>query len=180
MKRAAIGRLFLTKEPPKQQVFLAREPSQVAAISNTDGSIAATLAASCEATAGSVRFQVSDGDLTGSGDLQLDVDPNDLPVLGAYQHSLVLLGEELAISPTSIPSDNGSVLDIEVSILPDTWSGTVGADLSSGRVEAGNASPVDTYEVNVRITDNCGAVAEQEFSLRVATEQVFMSGFETP
>lgn len=66
------------------------------------------------------------------------------------------------------------------STLPGTFSGTLEADLASGQVDAANASPVDTYTVSVRITDNCGAIAEQEFSLRVTVDQVFISGFENP
>jgi len=41
----------------------------VGGISNTAGTVTATLAASCSATAGTVRFQVSDGSLDGTGDL---------------------------------------------------------------------------------------------------------------
>ena len=60
----------------------------VDSISNTTGTVTATLAASCTATAGTVRFQVSDGDLTGNGDLQVNLTANGIPTLSYANKAL--------------------------------------------------------------------------------------------
>jgi len=136
-------------------------------ISNTAGTVTATLAASCSATEGTVRFQVSDGDLNNSGDLQLNVTLNTPPTLGAYANTTVAVGQGAMISPDAAPADNGSVDSIEATILPVTFAGTLDADLSTGKISIGAASPSDSYTVSVTITDNCGATAEQDFALEV-------------
>ena len=149
-------------------------------ISNTAGTVTATLAASCSATAGTVRFQVSDGDLNSSGDLQLNVTLNTLPTLGTYADTTVPLGQGVLISPDSVPSDNGSVDSIGVTILPITFAGTINADIGTGDIDIGVASPSDTYTVSVTITDNCSATAKQDFALEVGSDKVFSDGFEAP
>jgi hypothetical protein len=152
----------------------------VGSINNTAGTVAATLEASCSATAGTVRFQVSDGSLNGTGDLQLNVTPNTPPTLGNYANTTVAVGQGTVISPGAAPSDNGSVDSIAATILPVTFTGTLDADLGTGNISVGAASPSDSYIVTVAITDNCGATAEKDFALEVGGDRVFSDGFETP
>ena len=152
----------------------------VGSINNTTGTVTATLAASCSATAGTVRFQVSDGNLNGTGDLQLNVTLNTLPTLGTYANTTVTVGQGAMISPDAAPADNGSVDSIEATILPITFAGTLNADLGTGKISIGAASPSDSYIVTVAITDNCGATAEKDFALEVGGDRVFSDGFETP
>jgi hypothetical protein len=83
----------------------------VGSISNRDGTVMATLAASCSATTGTVRFQVSDGNLSSSGDLQLNVTLNTPPTLGSYADTTVPLGQGTLLSPDAAPMDNGSVTE---------------------------------------------------------------------
>jgi len=151
----------------------------VDSINNTAGTVTATLAASCTATAGTVRFQVSDGNLNGSGDLQLNVTLNTPPTLGSYANTTVAVGQGAIISPDAAPADNGNVDSISATILPVTFAGTLDADLGTGKISIGAASPSDSYTVSVTITDNCGATAEQDFALEV-DDRVFSDGFETP
>ena len=150
----------------------------VGSISNTGGTVMATLAASCSATAGTVRFQVSDDDLNNSGDLQLNVTLNTSPTLGSYADTTVTLGQGTLVSPDAAPMDNGSVDSIDTAILPPAFSGTLNADLDTGEVSIGVASPSDSYTVSVTITDNCSATAEQDFALEVLVDGVFADGFE--
>jgi len=147
-------------------------------ISNTAGTVTATLAASCSATAGTVRFQVSDGSLNGTGDLQLNVTLNPPPILGVYADNTVPLGQGVLVSPDAVPSDNGSVDSIDVTILPITFAGTLNPDLGTGDIDIGLASPGGSYTVSVTITDNCSTTAEQDFALEVLVEEVFADGFE--
>ncbi|RKZ06191.1 hypothetical protein DRQ25_14460 [Candidatus Fermentibacteria bacterium] len=152
----------------------------VGSINNTAGTVTATLAASCSATEGTVRFQVSDGSLNGTGDLQLNVTLNTPPTLGSYANTTVAVGQGAMISPDAAPADNGSVDSIEATILPVTFAGTLNADLGTGKISIGTASPSDSYTVSVTITDNCDATAEQDFALEVDDDRVFSDGFETP
>jgi hypothetical protein len=149
-------------------------------INNTAGTVTATLAASCSATEGTVRFQVSDGSLNGTGDLQLNVTLNSPPTLGTYANTTVAVDQGAMISPDAAPADNGSVDSIGATILPVTFAGTLNADLDTGKISIGAASPNDSYTVSVTITDNCGATAEQDFALEVDDDRVFSDGFETP
>ena len=152
----------------------------VDSINNTAGTVTATLAASCSATEGTVRFQVSDGILNGAGDLQLNVTLNTPPTLGAYANTAVAVDQGVMIIPDEAPTDNGSVDSISATILPITFAGTLNADLGTGKISIGAASPSDSYTVTVTITDNCGATAEQDFALEVDDGHVFSDGFETP
>jgi hypothetical protein len=152
----------------------------VGSINNAAGTVTATLAALCSATAGTVRFQVSDGNLNSTGDLQLNVTPNPLPTLGTYEDTIVVVGQGTLVNPGAAPSDNGSVDSISATILPVTFAGTLNADLDTGEISIGAAAPSDSYTVSVTITDNCGANAEQDFALDVVVEKVFSDGFETP
>ena len=81
-------------------------------------------------------------------------------------------------SSNAVPSDNGSIGSIGVTILPITFAGTINADLGTGEIDIGVASPSDSYTVSVTITDNCDATAEQEFALEVLVDDVFADGFE--
>lgn len=150
----------------------------VDSIINTDGIISATLAASCSATAGTVRFQVSDGDLSDVGDLQLDVTANSDPTLGAYVATRVAEGGSVVVSPGAAPVDNGSVDSIEAVASPATYTGTLEAELTSGDVSIGDAGPVDSYVISVTVIDNCGATAQSDLALEVVGEVVFKDGFE--
>jgi hypothetical protein len=150
----------------------------VGSIGNTDGTISATLAASCSATAGTVRFQVFDGGLTDTGDLQLDVTVNTDPTLGAYTATRIVEAGSAVISPDAAPADNGSVDSIDAMVLPATYTGTLEAELLTGDVSIGDAAPADSYIISVTVTDNCGETAQSDLALEVVSEEVFKDGFE--
>src|SRR5690606_7981562 len=97
----------------------------VGGINNVAGTVSATLAASCDATTGTVRLNVSDGDLTGTGDLQVNVDANSPPSLGAYADVVLTEGQGALNPPLSGPADNGSVKDVGVAIVPGSFAGSI-------------------------------------------------------
>ena len=113
-----------------------------------------------------------------TGDLQLNVTLNTPPTLGSYANTEVTVGQGILVSPGAAPSDNGNVDSIGATILPVTFAGTLYADLGTGEVSIGVASPSDSYTVSVTITDNCSATAEQDFALEVLVDGVFADGFE--
>jgi len=147
----------------------------VGSISNTAGAVTATLAASCSATAGTVRFQVSDGSLTGTGDLQLNVNPNPAPTL-TYSNASVDSGGATSVNPATGPLDNGSITSIAVHDT-DTYTGTISVD-AAGVVSISNAQPVGNHTITIRATDDCGATTDRDFALSVGGDVIFSDGFE--
>jgi predicted outer membrane repeat protein len=135
----------------------------VTGITNTNGTITATVSASCSATAGTVRFQVSDGSLTGTGDLQVNITANTAPTL-TYGAASANTGGSTTNSPTAT-SDNGSITGYVVQ-SQGTYTGTISVN-SSGVVSFSNAAPVGNHTITIRATDNCGATTDALFMLTV-------------
>lgn len=145
-------------------------------INNTSGTVSATIAASCNANAGTLRFQVSDGSLQGTGDLQVNVSSNTNPTL-TYAASSVGLGSGRTINPATGPSDNGSITSIQ--LLPQGgYGGTISINSTTGVITLSNATPIGSHTISVRATDNCGAFTDSSFQLTVTAQNVFANGFE--
>jgi hypothetical protein len=148
----------------------------VGGITNTNGAITATLAASCSATAGTVRFQASDGSLSGSGDLQVNVQANTPPSLG-YAAQALNLGGSLAIVPTTGPADNGAVVATTL-LNQGTYTGTATVGAASGVISLSNASPIGLHTITVRAADNCDATTDATAAIQVNGDALFANGFE--
>jgi hypothetical protein len=143
-------------------------------IVNTNGTMTAQVSASCTATAGTVRFQVSDGSLTGTGDLQINVTLNIAPTL-TYAAAAVSAGSSTTSSPTAA-TDNGSISSYAVQ-SQGTYTGTISVN-SSGVVSISNAAPVGAHTITIRATDNCGAptgVTDATFTLTVSCPAITLS-----
>ena len=152
----------------------------VGAVNNSNGTVTATLAAGCAATSGTVRFEVSDGDLAGTGDLQVNVNPDTAPSLGQYANAKVAVDQAAQLNPDAPPADNGSVDSIEAAAAPATFTGTLDANLASGAVSVSQAAPLGLYTVTITIADNCGKETQRDLTLEVLGNEVFADGFETP
>ena len=139
----AVGSLVVTQIPGGTASGIS-----VGSINNTAGTVTATLAASCSATAGTVRFQVSDGSLNGTGDLQLNVNANSAPTL-TYGNQSLDGGGATSINPAAGPGDNGSVDSIAVQDT-DTYTGTISVN-GAGVVSISNAQPIgSTHDHDTR------------------------------
>ena len=139
----------------------------VSGIVNSNGMVTAMVSASCTATAGTVRFQVSDGSLTGTGDLQVNVSPNPPPVL-TYGSASVANGGSTTISPATGPNDNGSVASIIVQSV-GTYTGIISVN-GAGVVSISNAGLIGSHTITIRATDNCGGAGgttDASFTLNV-------------
>ncbi len=136
----------------------------VGSISNSGGTVSATLAASCSAASGTVRFQVSDGSLDDTGDLELDVSANTLPVL-TYADQAVSLAGSLTVNPLTGLSDNGSIASVVVHST-GTYTGTISVD-AAGAVSLSNAAPQGAHTITIRATDNCGSITDASFLLDI-------------
>jgi hypothetical protein len=136
----------------------------VTGITNTNGAVTAAIAASCSANAGTVRFQVSDGSETGTGNLQVNVTANTPPTL-TYAASSINGGASGNINPTAGPTDNGSIASIAVQ-SQGGYSGGISV-ASNGVIALTNAAPVGIHSITIRATDNCGATVDSTFSLTI-------------
>ena len=135
----------------------------VSGITNTNGTITAVVTAACNATAGTVRFQVSDGSLTGTGDLQVNVTANTAPTL-TYANANVAANGATTVNPATGPTDNGTINFAVQS--QGTYTGTISVN-GTGVVSISNALPAGTHTITIRATDNCNAITDASFMLTV-------------
>ncbi len=103
-----------------------------------------------------MRFQFSDGSLTGTGDLQVNVTANTRADAD-YAAAVVNGGSSTSNSPTTA-TDNGSITSYAVQ-SQGTYTGTISVN-SSGVVSISNAAPVGSHTITIRATDNCGATTD--------------------
>ncbi|MCE3004058.1 MAG: hypothetical protein LW860_15365 [Xanthomonadaceae bacterium] len=137
----------------------------VGPITNTNGTITATVAASCTATSGTVRLQSSDGVASASANLQVNVLANAAPTLG-YGTVALSQGSGIVVNPATGPSDNGSIAGISVPSLGG-FTGSVSINAASGAATLGNAGPTGGHVIFVRATDNCGAITNASIDVTV-------------
>lgn len=151
----------------------------VSSLSNDNGTVSAVLSASCTASSGTLRFQAFDGNLAGTGNLQVDVLANTPPLLGSYADTQLAPGASTTLVPSAPPADNGSVQSLSASADPAGFSGSLTASLPSGELAIATAGPQGIYQVTLVASDNCGATAQTGFTLQVGTaDLLFADGFE--
>lgn len=147
----------------------------VSSIVNTSGTVTADLVAACSATVGtnSVGLSVSDGFLSTAGSLSVSVTANDAPSLGTYGDTIVTPGSNFTATPSSAPSDNGTIASITASA--PGFTGTFSVNTLTGVVTVGNAGPgsATPYVVTVVATDNCGSTTTRTFNVRVNSAPSF-------
>ena len=145
-------------------------------VTNTNGTVTAFVRALCNAASGTARFQVSDGSLTSTGDLQINVLPNTPPTL-TYGAQFVASGGTLTVNPATGPTDNGPATTTAL-FNAGTYTGTVSVGATNGVISLSNAAPLGVHTITVRATDNCGATTDALVSVQVNGDAVFGNGFE--
>lgn len=136
-------------------------------IVNTNGTVRADIAASCEYSTGNkaIVLQVSDGYLTATGNLNINVLPNSFPILTYNNPSSITLGSSTDVTPASA-SDNGSITDFSL-VSQGTYTGTIFINPLTGVVSFSNAAPAGSHTITIRATDNCGLTKDASFTLPV-------------
>jgi hypothetical protein len=139
----------------------------VSSLTNTSGTIGASIVASCTATDASFTLKVADNlGATATATLNVTVTANTPPTLGAYPSAgTINLGTGATVTPNAAPSDNGSISSITASA--PLFTGSFSVNPATGVVTISNAVPAGSYTVTVTAIDNCGATASQSFSLVV-------------
>ena len=139
-------------------------------ITNNNGTITASVAASCAANVGlnTVLLSVTDtGGQTATANLTVNVTANTPPTPGAYPTTEIFpVGGSKTVTPTTAPSDNGSIGSITATATG--FTGSFSGNPANGALTINNAGPVGLFTVTVTATDNCGATATTTFLLNVA------------
>ncbi|NJR44189.1 hypothetical protein HC761_01725 [bacterium] len=143
---------------------------------NNAGVVSARIAAGCNAQAGTIRLQLSDGTLSSAFDLPVSVTSNTPPVLGSYADTQILLGASAQVTPSAAPSDNGQVSNLSISLTPNSFTGSFNVATPNAQVSFANAAPEGNYSFVITARDNCNASSSRNGLLNVS--QDFANGFE--
>jgi len=144
-------------------------------IVNTGGVITADVAANCAITPGAktVVLRVSDGVLTTTANLTVNVTANTAPSLTYPASANITVGGSTTINPITA-TDNVSITGYSiVSVMPALT--TAPAVDGSGAVSITNAAPSGSHVITVRAMDNCGATTDASFTLNVDCASVTVS-----
>ena len=164
-------------------VTVASAPAgiSITGITNTEGVITASVAATCTATLGNnfVTLQVQDS-YGGIGTVQFTivVTANTPPTLGTYPTTNVLAGGTTTITPSAPPSDNGSITSLTAS--PSGFTGSLSIDAASGQIFISNTGASGSYVANVIAVDNCGSSALTTFQLNVTCPTITVNPASIP
>lgn len=134
-------------------------------IVNTNGTVTADVVANCSATNASFTLQASDGSLTATTTLNVNVTANSTPTL-TYANASVASGGSTTVNPATGPSDNGGIATIVVQST-GTYTGTISVNNATGVVSISGAAPAGAHTITIRATDNCGALTDASFMLTV-------------
>jgi hypothetical protein len=138
-------------------------------IINSSGTVTADVAADCLVQPGSYRvvLQVSDGSLTSTAYLTVNVLGDTPPSIGIYSDQVVEPGSSVTIIPSAAPADNNSIAFVTAIAPPGTFRGSFSGNTTTGAVTINNASPSGIYIIKVNAIDNCGQSATSIFKLTV-------------
>ncbi|MBI4751355.1 MAG: VCBS repeat-containing protein [Acidobacteria bacterium] len=133
------------------------------------GAVHADVVADCDATDTTFTLSVTNNvSQIDTDTLAVTVTPNPPPTLSYASPQSVLLGGPETIFPSTGPLDNGTISSIDLlSIVPNTFTGTILVDDGTGVVSVTNAGPLGSYVVTIRATDNCGDTTDTSFTLDV-------------
>ena len=135
-------------------------------IVNTAGTITGDLVASCSATTAAFTLTATDlGSLTAMSKLDVAATANTAPAQGTYGNASVAVGAGTTVTPSSPPSDTGTLASIAVAA--PGFGGTLSVNQGTGVVTVSNAGPAAAYAVTVTATDNCGLASIRTFTLNV-------------
>ncbi len=136
-------------------------------LANNNGTISATVAAGCGAAVGAhtVVLTVSDGSLSATANLTINVTANTPPVLGMYAAVTRLIYQSLSHTPAASPTDNGSISSMSAA-APNVF-GPFAVNAATGLVTHQMLADAGEKVVTVTATDNCNATVTTTFPLTI-------------
>jgi hypothetical protein len=120
-----------------------------------------------------ITLAVTDGvGSTTSSSLNVIIQPNPTPSLGAYNASNVARGSSVVVSPAAAPADaNNNLPPAPLLVSPSAvpGGGTISIDQSTGAVTISttNASNIGAIPIRVSLADTCGATTMRDFTVNV-------------
>jgi hypothetical protein len=117
---------------------------------------------------------------TASGVFNVNVTNNRIPTVGAYANARVAAGDARVITPAAPPADgNGNYATATVSPATLPGGGTLAINPVTGVVTATTTAgtTLGTVPVEVRVSDSCGAVDIERFTLTI-DNILFADSFE--
>ncbi len=152
-------------------------PELLVSVQNDNGSVTLSATAACTLVAPTTGSKVYPAvlrvtDSSGAvrtAEVNVDVGSNLKPILGPYPSLTMTQGSSWESIPSPFAGDDGNVVGASVSptILPGGGTIGIAAD-GSVSVVVGAATPLGTYVIRPKVTDNCGAVEQRRFSVLVA------------
>jgi uncharacterized repeat protein (TIGR01451 family) len=142
---------------------------------NGAGTVSASIATTCSATTANFTIKATDTTSQSSTTtLTITVTANPGPTLSYSSPQTLAAGTSTTVTPATGPSDNGSVTTIVVdSVSPGTGL-TASVNNSTGVVSL-NATLAGSYTVNIKATDNCGAMTVASFTVNVTCPSITVS-----
>lgn len=145
---------------------------------NTAGNVSAAISAECLATSGTLRLQISDGQLSSIANVNVNIINNLAPVLGSYPPQILAPGANKNVLPSAPPSDTSPIQSVNVQIDPSGYTGSLGVTAATGVVNLSNVGPASNFTVSLFVRDACNAVGTTNFTLQIDADRLFADGFE--
>ncbi len=145
---------------------------------NNAGNITAAIAAECLASSGTLRLQISDGQLTSIANVSVNIISNAPPVLGSYPAQILALGASKNVVPSAPPWDTSPIQSVNVQSDPSGFTGSLSVARATGVVSLGNVGPASNFTVTLFVSDTCGAVGTTNFTLSIDPDRFLVDGFE--
>ncbi len=145
---------------------------------NTAGNVTAAIAAECLASSGTLRLQISDGQLSSFANINVNIINNLPPVLGSYAAQILALGTSKNVVPSAPPSDTSPIQSVNVQIDPSGFTGSLSVAPATGVVSLNNVGPASNFTVSLFVRDTCNAVGTTNFTLKIEADRLLADGFE--
>ena len=147
-------------------------------LANNAGTVSAALAAECQASSGTLRLQVSDGQLSTIASVNVTIINNAPPVFGSYPAQILAPGANKAVVPSAPPSDTSSIQSVNAQIDPSGFTGSFSVAPATGVVSLNNVGPAGHFTVTLFASDACAAVGTTDFTLTIDADRLLVDGFE--
>ncbi len=145
---------------------------------NSAGNVSAAIAAECLASSGTLRLQISDGQLSSIANININIINNVAPIFGSYPPQMMALGASKNVIPSAPPSDSSPIQSVNVQIDPSGYTGSLSVAPATGVVSLNNVGPASNFTVTLFVRDTCNAVGTTNFTLSIDPNPLLVDGFE--
>ena len=145
---------------------------------NSAGNVSAAISAERLASSGTLRLQISDGQLISTANVNVNIINNVAPVFGSYPAQILAPRANKNVVPSAPPSDTSPIQSVNAQIDPSGFTGSLSVAPATGVVSLGNVGPASNFTVTLFVTDTCGASGSTNFTLSIDADRLLVDGFE--